>query len=198
MAVSEGTRRTMVEAGVPAEKVIVVPNLVDAEEVCSIRAAARSLRGAWGAGENTLVVGCVSRFQRRKRNDVAIDAMAYSERDLLLVLAGEGEQEQALRARAAPYGDRIRFVPNVRGHVEAFLSACDLLVFTPSPTEGEPRVIVMSQLVGVPVLATDPEGAVGLIPPAQARSSRPRTIRGRLPRRSSCIAKIGAARARVR
>jgi glycosyltransferase involved in cell wall biosynthesis len=61
--------------------------------------------------------------------------------------------------------ERVRFVPNVRGHVDAFLSACDVLVFAPSPTEGEPRVIVMAQLVGVPVVATDAEGAEGLIPP---------------------------------
>jgi len=102
-------------------------------------------------GEETLVVGCISRFRRRKRNGVVIDAMA--------------DLEGVLRERAAPYGDRVRFVPNVRGHVEAFLSACDLLVFAPSPTEGEPRVIVMSQLVGVPVVATDSDGAEGLIPP---------------------------------
>ena len=82
---------------------------------------------------------------------------------VLLVLAGEGEQEEALRKRASAYGERVRFVSNVRGHVEAFLSACDLLIFAPSPTEGEPRVIVMAQLVGVPVIATDPEGALGLI-----------------------------------
>jgi glycosyltransferase involved in cell wall biosynthesis len=80
------------------------------------------------------------------------------------VIAGEGEEEASLRERAASYGNRVRFEPNVRGHVEAFLSACDVLVFAPSPTEGEPRVIVMSQLVGVPVIATDPEGAEGLIP----------------------------------
>jgi glycosyltransferase involved in cell wall biosynthesis len=96
---------------------------------------------------------------------VAIDAMAHLDGDVRLVLAGEGEEEEALRARAARFGDRVRFVPNVRGHVESFLSACDVLVFTPSPTEGEPRVIVMSQLVGLPVIATDPEGAEGLIPP---------------------------------
>ena len=81
------------------------------------------------------------------------------------MLAGEGEEEQALRSRAAPYEGRVRFVPNVRGHVEQFLSACDLLVFAPSPTEGEPRVIVMAQLLGVPVVATHPMGAEGLIPP---------------------------------
>jgi glycosyltransferase involved in cell wall biosynthesis len=164
IAVSEGTRRTVVATGIPAEKLTVVPNLVDVDNVAFDPAGREELRRAWGAGEQTMVVGCVSRFQRRKRNDVAIDAMAHLDGDICLVLAGEGEEEEALRARAAPFGDRVRFVPNVRGHVESFLSACDVLVFTPSPTEGEPRVIVMSQLVGLPVIATDPEGAEGLIP----------------------------------
>jgi glycosyltransferase involved in cell wall biosynthesis len=165
IAVSEGTRRTVVATGVPAEKVKVVPNLVDVGSVTFDPAGREELRRAWGADEQALVVGCVSRFQKRKRNDVAIDAMAHLDGDVRLVLAGEGEAEEALRERAAPFGDRVRFVPNVRGHVESFLSACDLLVFTPSPTEGEPRVIVLAQLVGVPVIATDPEGARGLIPP---------------------------------
>jgi glycosyltransferase involved in cell wall biosynthesis len=165
IAISEGTRRTIIDVGVPAEKVDVVPNLVDVEAVKPDPRSRAELREAWGVGEQTLVVGCISRFQRRKRNDVVIDAMAHLEGDVLLVLAGEGEQEAMLRERAARYADRVRFVPNVRGHVEAFLSACDVLVFAPSPTEGEPRVIVMAQLVGVPVIATDAEGAQGLIPP---------------------------------
>ena len=164
IAISAGTKRTVVEAGVPAEKVHVVPNLVDVEAVKPDPASRVELRAAWGAGDQTLVVGCISRFQRRKRNDVVIDAMADLDGDVLLVIAGEGDQEAVLRERAAPHGDRIRFAPNVRGHVEAFLSACDVLVFAPSPTEGEPRVIVMAQLVGVPVIATDSEGALGLIP----------------------------------
>jgi glycosyltransferase involved in cell wall biosynthesis len=164
MAVSEGTRRSVVDAGVPAGKVEVIPNLVDAAEVGFDRASRARLRGEWGAAEGTLVVGCISRFQARKRNDVVIDAMAELEEGVVLILAGEGEEEPALRERALPYGERIRFVGNVRGHVDEFLSACDLLVFAPSPTEGEPRVIVMAQLAGVPVIATDAEGAAGLIP----------------------------------
>jgi glycosyltransferase involved in cell wall biosynthesis len=163
-AVSEGTKRSVVETGVPQEKVMVVPNLVDVGDVSFDPDARLRLRAAWGAGEDTLVAGCISRFQRRKRNDVVIDAMGHLDGDVLLVIAGEGEEEPVLRERAAPHGSKIRFEPNVRGHVEAFLSACDVLVFAPSPTEGAPRVIVMSQLVGVPVVATDPEGAEGLIP----------------------------------
>lgn len=164
LAISEGTRRTVVQAGVAQWKVSVVPNLVDVADVSFDGQARSRLRACWGASEHTLVAGCISRFQRRKRNDVVIDAMAHLDGDVLLVMAGEGEEEQALRDRAAPYGERVRFEPNVRGHVEAFLSACDVLVFAPSPTEGAPRVIVMSQLVGVPVVATDGEGAEGLIP----------------------------------
>jgi glycosyltransferase involved in cell wall biosynthesis len=165
IAVSEGTRRTVVQAGVPADKVVVVPNLVDVSAVSFDEAARAELRSEWGVAQDTFVIGCISRFQRRKRNDVVIDAMAHLGSDAMLAIAGEGEQEPALRARAAPYGDRVRFVPSVRGHVESFLSACDVLVFAPSPTEGAPRVIVMAQLVGVPVIATGDEGAEGLIPP---------------------------------
>lgn len=160
LAVSEGTAETVVAAGAPREKVVVMPDLVNLHRVQFDAVARERTRSSWGVSEQTLVLGCISRFQRRKRNDVLIDAMAHLDGDVLLVLAGEGEEEQALRARAAPYGERVRFVPNVRGHVEAFLSACDLLAFAPSPTEADrPRVIVMAQLVGLAVLATHPEGA---------------------------------------
>ena len=160
MAVSDGTGRTVVEAGVPREKVVVMPDLVNLHRVEFDAEGREQLRQAWGVGEHALVVGCISRFQRRKRNDVVIDAMAYVDRGVLLVIAGEGEEEQALRERAVPHAQRVRFVPNVRGHVEQFLSACDLLAFAPSPTEADrPRVIVMAQLVGLPVVATHPEGA---------------------------------------
>ncbi len=165
LAVSEGTRRTVIDAGVSREKVEVIPNLVDVDAVGFDARSRAELRKGWGASEETIVVACISRFHHKKRNDVVIDAMADIDGDVLLVLAGEGAEEDALRERAAKYGDRVRFVPNVRGYVESFLSACDLLVFAPSPTEGAPRVIVMAQLVGVPVIATHPEGTEGLILP---------------------------------
>lgn len=162
MAVSEGTRRTVVDTGVAADKVAVVPNLVDVEQIAFDAAARERLRSEWGAGSETFVVGCISRFQRRKRNDVVIDAMASLDGDVQLVLAGDGDEEQALRERAAA-DERIRFIP-LQKDVEAFLSACDALVFAPSPTEGAPRVIILAQLVGIPVVATGAEGSEGLIP----------------------------------
>ena len=138
LAISAGTRQTVIDAGVPPEKVSIVPNLVDVDDVAFDEDGRRRLRADWAVGEDTFVIGCMSRLQRRKRNDVVIDAMADLDGDVLLVIAGDGEEEDALRARAAPYGDRVRFIANVRGHAEAFISACDVMVFAPSPTEGGP------------------------------------------------------------
>lgn len=162
MAVSEGTRDTVVAAGVAAEKVEVVPNLVDVERIAFDAGARERVRAEWGAGPDSFVIGCISRFQRRKRNDVVIDAVAALDGDVRLAMAGDGDEEEALRARAAA-DPRIAFLPT-QPDVEAFLSACDLLVFAPSPTEGAPRVIILAQLVGIPVIATGAEGARGLIP----------------------------------
>lgn len=160
IAVSSGTADTVVSAGAPREKLVVMPDLVNLHRVEFDPIGREEMRASWGVDDSTLVVGCVARLQKRKRNDVLIDAMAYLDNGVLLVMAGEGEEEQALRRRAAPYGESVRFVANVRGHVGAFLSACDLLAFAPSPTEADrPRVIVMAQLVGLPIVATDPEGA---------------------------------------
>lgn len=166
LAVSENTAQTIRAAGAPAGRVRVMPSLVNMHAVGFDAAGRERVRRSWDVGEHTLVIGCMTRFQRRKRTDVVVDAMAHVDGDVVLVLAGEGEQEQELRARAAGFGDRVRFVPNVRGDVDAFLSACDVFVFAPSPTEAaRPRAIVMAHLVGLPVISTHPEGAASLQAP---------------------------------
>lgn len=165
--VSEGTRETILAAGLPEAKVSVVPNLVEVGEHDFDPAARERYRAEWGAGPDTFVVGCVARFQRKKRNDVLVDALDHlpPERDVLVVLAGSGPDEADLRARAAPHGGRVRFLPTPRGYVEQVLSACDVQVFAPSPTEGASRAVILGLLTGRPVIATDPEGAAGLIVP---------------------------------
>ena len=163
VCVSEGTRRTIVDAGVPAEKVTVVPNLVDVSEHDFDPEARERFRAEWGVEEGTFVVGCVARFQARKRNDVLVDALEHLDGDVVVVLAGSGPDEDELRDRAAKHGDRIRFLPTPRGYVEQLLSACDVQVFAPSPTEGASRAVILGQLARRPVIATDPEGAEDLI-----------------------------------
>jgi glycosyltransferase involved in cell wall biosynthesis len=163
VAVSESTRGSLIDAGVPAEKVVVIHNIVDGREIFFDAAARARYRRDWGVGEETFVLGCVSRLNASKRNDVIVDALAYLPDAVMLVLAGDGEDEAALRSRAAPYGDRVRFLPTPRGYVQEVLSACDLAVFAPQQVEGAPRSIIFGQLSERAVVASGPEGADGMV-----------------------------------
>ncbi len=162
-AVSDSTRRSLIAAGIPAQKVVVIHNIVDGREITFDPAARQRYRQEWGVEERTFVLGCVSRLNASKRNDVIVDALADLPQDVMLVLAGDGEDEQALRARADPYGDRVRFLPTPRGYVHEVLSACDLAVFAPQQVEGAPRSIIFGQLTERAVIASGPEGADGMV-----------------------------------
>jgi glycosyltransferase involved in cell wall biosynthesis len=165
VAISEGTKRSIAAVGVPPEKIEVIPNAIDVRSVDFDADARERFRAEWEAGPDTLVACCVARLHRKKRNDVLVEALGHLDGDVLLVLAGEGEEEPRLRALAAPHRARVRFIPTPRGYVEQVFSACDVALFAPSPTEGSPRSVVMAQLVRRPVLATDREGAEDLVVP---------------------------------
>lgn len=166
VCISQGTLESIAAAGVPREKLVVVPGLVDVASPPAGPEHRERLRGEWDVPDGAIVVACISRFQRKKRNDVVVDMLDHLDpaANVVLVMAGSGDEEPALRERAARHAGRVRFVPTPRGWVKELLAACDLQVFAPSPTEGAPRSVVLGQLAGLPVIATDPEGARDLIP----------------------------------
>ncbi|MCW3063450.1 MAG: glgA3 [Solirubrobacterales bacterium] len=164
VAVSEGTARSLVAAGVPSAKITVVPNALDPDEIAFDPRARERWRRDWGASPETFVIGVVARLHPVKRNDVVIDALAHLPLDVMLVVAGAGPEEEALRRRAAPYDGRVRFLPTPRGYVHEILSACDVVVFAPAPTEGAPQAIAFGHLVGRPVVATAEVGADEIAP----------------------------------
>jgi glycosyltransferase involved in cell wall biosynthesis len=130
-----------------------------------------------GIPEDAFLIGCLTRFNVRKRNDVAIDAAARLAGQpgppVHLLMIGEGDTEAHLRARAAPLGDAAHFVPTTGAEPAELLSGCDVVVFCPSPTEGEPLAISMGMLTERPVVATAAEGAVGLIEPGTGAIAAP-------------------------
>lgn len=178
LAISEETRRTVVAAGVAPEKVHVVPNVVSAEEVRFSAEARARVRAELGVADDGFVIGCISRFNAKKRNDVAVAAALElasenGARPVHLVMAGDGETEEALRAQAAPLGERAHFLPTPGAGVPDLLSACDTTVFCPSPTEGAPRAIILAMLCERPCVATGPEGATGLLVPGTGAIADP-------------------------
>jgi glycosyltransferase involved in cell wall biosynthesis len=166
MAVSEGTRRSVTEVGVPAEKVITVPNVLRTEEIRYTEAGRARVRAELGIPADAFVVGCISRFHPKKRNDVVVAAVrALENPSVHLIMAGSGETESALRELAQPLGERAHFIPTPGEEVPDVLSAFDVSVFCPSPTEGAPRAVILGMLASRPCLSTGAEGVADMITP---------------------------------
>ena len=166
MAVSEGTKRSVCDVGVPEGKVHVVPNVVRVDQVGFRPAGRERVRRELGIPDDAFVVGCISRFHPKKRNDVVVDAVVRLDgAHAHLILAGDGETEAELRARAAALGERAHFVPTPGSAIADYASAFDVSVFCPSPTEGAPRAVILAMLAERPCVATGAEGVADLIVP---------------------------------
>ena len=70
MAISEGTRRSVSGVGVPLEKVTVVPNVMRTDDLRFTPEGRRRVRERLGIPADAFVVGAISRFHPKKRNDV--------------------------------------------------------------------------------------------------------------------------------
>jgi glycosyltransferase involved in cell wall biosynthesis len=166
---------------VPADRVGVVPNAIDPQRFKPLPDAGAAHRRRLGIPADAFLIGCLTRFNVRKRNEVAIDAAvrlaAQPGRAVHLLMIGEGDAEAAQRNRAAPLGDAAHFVPTTGAEPAELLSGCDVVVFCPSPTEGEPLAISMGMLTERPVVATAAEGATGLATGPTLRWSAPRAER---------------------
>jgi glycosyltransferase involved in cell wall biosynthesis len=163
LAISEGTRHSLVEIGVDPAAVAVLPNALRTDEIRFSEEGRARVRAALGIPPDAFVVGCTSRFHPKKRNDVAIDAVTKLDPDTHLILAGAGETEAELRARASPLGERAHFIPTPGPDVADVLSAFDVAVFCPSPAEGTPTSVVLGMLVERPYVSTGSEGVAELI-----------------------------------
>jgi glycosyltransferase involved in cell wall biosynthesis len=104
------------------------------------------------------LVGSVTRLSGQKRLDRLMDAVALVP-GIHLALAGEGELEGELRARAASLGitERVHFL-GYRPDVPGVLAALDLFAIT-SDKEGMANAMLEAMAAGVPVVSTPVSGA---------------------------------------
>ena len=163
MAVSQGTKDSVEEVGVAPEKVVVVPNVLRSGEIAFNSAGRERVRRELGIADDAFVVCCISRFHPKKRNDVVVEAVKRLGDRVELIMAGDGETEEDLRRRAEPLGPRAHFLPTPGANVDEVLSAFDVSVFCPSPTEGAPRAVIIAMLAERACVATGAEGVRDMI-----------------------------------
>ncbi|QKW22149.1 glycosyltransferase [Kitasatospora sp. NA04385] len=155
IAVSGQVAEVLGAWGVPADRVRLLPNGVDAARyrfTPAARAAHRGrLRAQLGLPIGVFVIGAVGRLVPGKRFHVPLEALVRLP-DARLLLIGEGPERAALLDRAAELGVRDRLVlTGERDDVPELLTAVDVLV-SPSREETFGLAALEGLAAGLPLL----------------------------------------------
>lgn len=181
VAVSPAVAERLRQWGVPASRVRVVPNGIEASRFAFDEIRRKEARAFHGLPEDAYVVGGVGRLTAGKRFDVLVRALARLPGDVRLLLVGGGPEQEALRRLARELGVADRLVPagerpylpgpgDDAPSVADLLSAMDVLV-SPSPEEAFGLAVVEALAAGLPVLyASCP--ALEDLPPDAAPAAR--------------------------
>lgn len=167
-AVSAGLRADLVSHGFEGGKIRVILNGVDCDRFTPVPAEARAaLRGKWGLGGDSVVIGIVGRFVALKGHARLIEAferLAPEHPRLRLLIVGDHgpEREPILKQIGeSPVRERIVW-SGYQPETVDFYRMMDLLA-VPSDSEGLSNVMLEAMACGVPCLAHPACGASEVI-----------------------------------
>lgn len=138
-------------------KAVVIPNAVDTGRFAFDEQVRREVRQELGLGDS-FVIGMVGRLSEEKNPGYGLELMPrLLERcpDAMLVMAGNGPEEERLKQRIAELdlGRHVKLLGR-RVDVDRLYQAFDLYLL-PSFTEGFPVAAVEAMASGLPVLLSD-------------------------------------------
>ena len=134
VTICEGLRKDLIARGIPADKIGVVPNAVDAETFILGGAPDPALRERLGL-TGRRVVGFIGSFYAYEGLDLllaALPLMLKQDPDIRMLLVGGGPQEATLKSQAQALGvaDKVVFTGRVpHGEVSRYYDQIDLLAY---------------------------------------------------------------------
>ena len=160
IAITPGQRRELIEFGIGDErKVVVMPLGLDLAQFMEPVDAGEARRKL-ALPIDRPVVSLVARLVPVKNVPLFLRAVSLLDRDVLAVVAGDGEERGNVEREAARLGvaDRCRFI-GWRSDVRTVYAASDVVALT-SLNEGSPVSLIEAMAAGRPVVST----AVGGVP----------------------------------
>lgn len=157
ICVSRGERDAALDAGLPAEKLVVIPNGLDlAQWPVPTPEERRAARAALGLAPGEVIVGAMARFVPQKGLDLllgAADDFLTLFPAVRLCLWGDGPQRRMLERMAARLRlPRVRFLGETRDPWHAF-AAMDVFV-NPARWEAGPYAVLEAMACCLPVAAS--------------------------------------------
>ncbi len=134
VTLSAGLRKDLIERGVPADRITVIPNGVDVATQTPAPAPDESLRAHLGFPKDAFILGYIGTQFAYESLDVAIEAIAILRTrhpQLRLLIVGGGTAHDDLVAQATRLGleDRVRFVDRVsHDEIGKYYGLVDLFV----------------------------------------------------------------------
>jgi glycosyltransferase involved in cell wall biosynthesis len=166
IAVSSEIGRELVRCGARADRIVTVLNGIDHRTFQRDRSRELSIRRTLDLSAEDVVIGAVGRLEVQKRFDLLIDAFAElrtMHSKLVLLIAGDGSERDALRQRASRLG--VAESCRLLGHRSDLIDlhhAFDLFVQS-SDYEGTPNAVLEAMALETPVVATDVGGTSELV-----------------------------------
>jgi glycosyltransferase involved in cell wall biosynthesis len=163
IAVSESTRDFLIrERHVPAARVRVLWNGAPLDEFAPVAPeVARATRQSLGVAEDAVVVGTIGRLNEQKGHRYLIEAAAAllpTRPRAHLVIVGDGDQMEPLKAQAATLGLAARVtLAGHRADVPALLGAIDVFAIS-STYEGTPLALFEAMAAGKAIVSTAVDG----------------------------------------
>ena len=155
IAVSDVVRDRLIRWGVPARKIIVIPNGLETAALAFDPAAREQARAQFGIGPDTYVIGALGRIDENKRVELTVEAAApmLGERCKILVI-GRGDHRTVVEATAARLGvsDHVIF-GGFQPDTAAMMAAFDLYVAS-SEQETFGLAVLEAMASGLPVIYT--------------------------------------------
>lgn len=147
--------------GITSRKLVEIPNGIQPWPWSLVTEARRAIRNRLGIAEQAIVVGFLGRLVRQKAPDLAVRVFAELRRerkDLVLIMAGNGEEAERTRAlaRQLAVDSQIVWISSALGH--EIIPAFDIFLMT-SRYEGFPYTLLEALNCGCAIVTTPVGGA---------------------------------------
>jgi glycosyltransferase involved in cell wall biosynthesis len=167
VAVSQAVERVLVEDGLPRDRIRVIPDGVDPEEIRRAAAAGRGIRARLGLAPGAPLAVNVAALVDHKDQLTLIRAAAAARPnrpDLHWAIAGEGPRRAALQhaINELDLGSRVRLLGYIE-EADALINEADILVMS-SREEALGSVVLHALALDKPVVATRAGGLPEIVP----------------------------------